>query len=346
MFKNWLKLIFHFFLAFILCCCLIWNQLILYGLSQAAGQLSLILNAQPFAEIIADAAQPDSLKKQLLFVREIKKYTVDSLGLNDNKNYTTFYDQHQKTVLYVVTACERFSFKPKEWTFPFLGTVSYKGFFNKEKAKKELAALREKNYDVDVYSPSGWSTLGWFIDPIQSNMLKRSTGSLVNLLIHELSHGTLYVKNDVTFNENLANFIGDKGTEQFLNYKFGPDSKEAINYEEKKQDEKLFSTYILSSTTRLDSLYKSFSDNSTDQKKIKKTHLITEIVLGINRLPLHNRTNYFKYTLQAFQEGNAFFMAFTRYDSQYDLFEKEYTEKFHSNLRNYILYLKKTYPSL
>ncbi len=346
MFKQRIKLLLDFFLVFILCCCLIWNQLIMYGLSQATGQISLISNAQPFDEILADPNVPDSLKTQLMFVNEIKKYTIDSLGFKPSKNYTTFYDQHQKAILYTVTACEPFSFKPKEWTFPFLGTVSYKGFFNREKAKKELDALRWKGYDVDVYSPSGWSTLGWFRDPVQSNMLKRSAGSLANLLIHELSHGTLYVKNNVTFNENLANFIGDKGAEQFLEHKFGIGSKEYIEYEQRKQDEKIFTNYILKSTLRLDSLYQSFSDHAEDLKKRKKRQLITEIVLGINGLSLHNSKNYFKYALEAFHQGNAFFMTFTRYDSQYELFEKEYTERFGSNLRNYLLYLRKTYPSL
>lgn len=346
MLKQWIKFVFHLLLICLVICCFLWNQLILYGISQGAGQLSLIIHSQPVTEVLNDPAFPDSLKPKLRLVEEVKQYTVDSLGLNPSKNYTTIYNQHDKPVLFTITACEPYAFKPKEWTFPFLGAVSYKGFFNQKKAKQEYNELVLQGYDVDIYSPSGWSTLGWFRDPIQTNMLQRSDGSLINLIIHELSHGTLYIKNNVNFNENLANFIGDKGTELFLKDKFGIESKAYLDYEHKKEDEKRFSDYMLQSTNRLDSLYKTFSNEPDSLKKLKKKELITTIVLGVNRLPFYKPKNYFRYALQAFREGNAFFMSFTRYDSQYEIFEKEYREKFGSNLRNYLLYLKKTYPSL
>ena len=63
-------------------------------------------------------------------------------------------------------------------------------------------------------------------------------------------------------------------------------------------------------------------------------------------LCLHKKKNYFNYTMQAFSEGNAFFMAFTRYDSQYDLFDKEFKEKYNSDLKKYLDALKEKYPSL
>lgn len=346
MLKQWIKFVLHSFMICLISSCFIWNQLILYGISQGVGQVSLILQAEPVEEVVNDPSFPDSLKVKLKLIGEVKQYTIDSLGLNPSKNYTTFYDQHNKAVLFTISACEPYSLKAKEWRFPFLGSVSYKGFFNKEKAKKELYKLILQGYDVDIYSPSGWSTLGWFKDPIQSNMLERNDGTLINLIIHELSHGTLYVKNNVNFNENLANFIGDKGTEQFLKDKSGEQSKAYLDYQHKKADEKIFTTYMLQSTQRLDSLYKSFSIEPDSLKKLKKKQLITEIVLGVNRLPLYKSKNYFRYALQAFSEGNAFFMSFTRYDSQYELFDKEFKEKFHSNIREYLHFLKKTYPSL
>ncbi len=346
MLKQWFKIILHSLLILLVCSCFIWNELIRYGISQGIGQVSIIMNAQPVEDVLKDPQFPDSLKIKLRLVQEVKQYTVDSLGLNPSNNYTSVFNQHHKPVLFTITACEPYSFKPKEWTFPFLGAVSYKGFFKKEKAKKEYYKLILEGYDVDIYSPSGWSTLGWFKDPIQTNMLERSDANLINLIIHELSHGTLYVKNNVNFNENLANFIGDKGTEQFLIYKFGEGSRAYTDYEHKKVDEQIFTAYMLRSTERLDSLYHSFSTEPDSVKKSKKNQLITSIVLGVNRLPLYKSKNYFRYALQAFSEKNAFFMSFMRYDSQYEIFDHEYREKFGSNLRNYLLYLKKTYPSL
>ena len=89
-------------------------------------------------------------------------------------------------------------------------------------------------------------------------------------------------------------------------------------------------------------MYASFTNSENEEvKRQKKDKLIFEIVMGVNHLPLYNKKRYFKYSLQAFMEKNAFFMTFTRYDSQYEIFEKEYNEKYNSNLRDYLTGLKK-----
>lgn len=347
MFKVALKLIVNILFFFLMLFTLIWHELVVYGVAQAKGQISLIMEAQPVEEIMKDPSFPDSLKQKLLLVSDIKKFAVDSLGINPSDNYTTVYNQHGKPVLWTLSAAEPYQLKAKEWTFPFLGTVSYKGFFDKKALRKEMLKLTGDNYDMDVYSPSGWSTLGWFKDPILSNMLFKKEGDLSNLIIHELTHGTLYVKNNVTFNENLASFIGDKGAELFLSRRFGKDSKEFINYRYEKEDEQTYNAYILKNTKRLDSLYYLLGrGNSEETTKQKKKELITEIVLGIYHLPLHSPKKYFKYTLQAFKEGNAFFMSFSRYDSQYEIFEKEFEKHYHSDLRKYLEAMKRKYPSL
>lgn len=342
MIKKGLRLLFHFIFILIMLFCLIKYELVIYGISQGKGQVLLVWKSQPVEELLNDTTFPDSLKQKLKLIAEIKQYAIDSIGITPSDNYSIVYNQHNKPILLTVSACEPYALKAVEWKFPFLGNVSYKGFFNKEAARKEILSLKSKGYDVDVYSPSGWSTLGWFKDPILSNMLYKSEGQLANLIIHELTHGTIYLKSSVTFNENLANFIGDKGAEQFLIYKYGAQAKQYISYEEGKADEKCYTEYILNSTNRLDSLYTSFTEKDTEEiKRSKKDKLISEIVLGVNNQPLFNKKRYFKYSLQAFMEKNAFFMAFTRYDSQYDVFEKEYREKYHSNLRDYLAGLKK-----
>jgi predicted aminopeptidase len=327
--------------------CLIWHQLVIYGISQGKGQLNILVNAQSVEEVLKEETFPDSLKQKLILISEIKRYAVDSLGINPSENYTTVYNQHKKSVLWTVSASEPYRLKAKEWTFPFLGTVSYKGFFNKKALRKEILNLVKDDYDIDVYSPSGWSTLGWFKDPILSNMLYKDEGSLANLIIHELTHGTLYVKNNVTFNENLANFIGDKGAEQFLIYKYGINSQQYINYRNNNEDEKIYNQYILQSIKKLNVLYSSFNVSIQDRdKKLKKRKMITDIVLGVNKLPLHKKKRFFNYSFQAFREGNAFFMSFDRYDSQYEIFEKEFKEKFYSDLKKYLKVMKEKYPSL
>lgn len=189
-------------------------DLIIYGIRQGKGQLNIVWNAKPVDEFLKDPDFPDSLKAKLTLINEVRKYAIDSLGLKDTKNYKTLYDQKGREIMWVVTACEPFRLKAKEWVFPVLGAVPYKGFFNEQRAIDLKKELEQQGWDVSIRNPGGWSTLGWFTDPILSKMLERSVGDLANLIIHEMSHATIFVKDSIDFNENLATFIGDRGTEK------------------------------------------------------------------------------------------------------------------------------------
>jgi predicted aminopeptidase len=204
----------------------IYWELVIYGIRQGKGQLNIIWNARPVEEYLQNPQFPDSLKAKLVLINEVRRYAIDSLGLKDTKNYKTLFDQKGEEIMWVVTASEPFRLKAKEWTFPILGAVPYKGFFNKQRAITLRDELQKEGWDVSIRNPGGWSTLGWFTDPILSKMLERNEGDLANLIIHEMSHATIFVKDSIDFNENLATFIGDRGAEKFLIHKYGTGSKE------------------------------------------------------------------------------------------------------------------------
>ncbi len=206
-------------------------ELVNYGISQAKGQLKIVRNARPNQEVLHDPNFPDSLKTNLRLVDEIKKFAFDSLGINFSNNYSNVYDQKGKDLMFVVTACEPFKLEPKEWSFPIIGTFSYKGFFDKEKAISLENELKEEGLDTNIRTAGGWSTLGWFEDPILSNMLDDDEAGFAELLIHELTHGTLFVKDSLRFNENLATFIGIKGTELYLTRKYGEGNDLLVAYQ-------------------------------------------------------------------------------------------------------------------
>ena len=41
-----------------------------------------------------------------------------------------------------------------------------------------------------------YSTLGWFQDPLTANMLDGSVVDLVETILHEMTHTTLYIKGE------------------------------------------------------------------------------------------------------------------------------------------------------
>lgn len=309
------------------------------------GQLEIVWNARPVEEFLQDPSFPDSLKQKLRLIDEIRKYAIDSLGLKDTKNYKTLYDQKNQEVMWVVQACEPFALQPKVWDFPIVGTVPYKGFFNKEKALNLRKELETEGYDVSVRNPGGWSTLGWFTDPILSGMLDRSEGDLASLIIHEMVHATVFVKDDVDFNENLADFIGDTAAYYFLKYKFGADSKQYLDYLHSDQDYRKFTKHILRGTQSLDSLYNTLRPKEPiEQKKEKKRAMIEKIVTSIDTLNLYTKPKGER--MKKYLPNNTFFMSYRLYKAKQDVFGVELAEKFKGDMRSYLKHLTKKYPFL
>lgn len=322
-------------------------QLVSYGVQQLRGQLHIIWNAQPVEDYLADPAFPDSLKAKLNLITQVREYAIDSLSLKDTKNYRTLYDQKGEEVMWVVMASLPFELKAKEWDFPVIGSVPYKGFFDRGRAMKLRDELVKEGWDVNIRNPGGWSTLGWFTDPILSEMLERSEGDLANLIIHEMSHATIFVKDSIDFNENLATFIGDRGAEKFLLSVYGPRSKEYTTYMNEDRDYVLFSDHMLRGAEKLDSLYQTMKENDpVDSKLRRKQEMIRKIVDSLDTLSLSASSARPSARFGEQLPNNAYFLNFIRYQAKQDIFFEEWNGRFHGDLKAYIEYLSEKYPFL
>lgn len=322
----------------------IWNaELIIYGIGQAYGQIKIIMQARPVEEILRDDTVNDEIKEKLKLVNKIKAWAIIELGLNPTRNYTTMYDQKGKPVLWVVRACDPFRLSNKEWHFPVIGTVSYKGFFNVKKAIKLRDQLKEEGYDTYLREVDAWSTLGWFKDPIMSEMLRDTPGDMANTVIHELTHATIFVKDSLTFNENLASFIGDKGAETFLTSIYGDASALLQDYIDAKRDRQRYSDHFILGAQKLDSLYASFSDGSTETYKInKKMQMIRMIVDALDTVSFNNSD--FKRKFEKQLPNNAYFMSFLLYRSEQSDLNAILNKNFGGNLVEMISSMKRKYP--
>jgi predicted aminopeptidase len=323
---------------------IVYWDLVSYAARQGYGQLNIVWRARPVNEFLVDPNFPDSLKKRLLFIDEVRKYAIDSLGLKDTENYKTMYDQKGKEIMWVVMACKPFALEPKEWEFPIVGTVPYKGFFNEKLAIQLKTELEKEGWDVIVRNPGGWSTLGWFTDPILSKMLNRSEGDLANLIIHEMSHATIFVKDSIDFNENLATFIGDRGTEKFLTDRYGEISLQYRTYIEEDKDYIKYVDHMLRGARYLDSLYKGMKEDLPLSKKLElKKTAIAHIVNELDTLSLalaSKPSERFRSRLP----NNAYFMNFRQYQEKQGTFWDERAR--FASLREYIAYLSEKYPFL
>ncbi|RMG75934.1 MAG: aminopeptidase [Bacteroidetes bacterium] len=323
-----------------------WNcNLLIYGVRQGIGQAKILWKSVPVEKVVKDSQIPDSVKQKLVLIQEIKKYTEDSLGFKPTKNYTTFYDQQNKPLLWVVTACPHFSLEEYKWKFPFVGNVGYIGFFKKELAVKEAAKLRKKQYDVAIDEVNAWSTLGWFKDPVLSSMLSKPEGELCNLVIHELTHTTVYFKGNNDLSENLATFVGHQGTLRFLSYKYGKKSHEYNTYLQKHNDVTKISLHILRGANRLDSLYKSewFQKADSLQKQQLKRNLIKEVISQIDTLQLYHPESFYNLQSKADSINNAFFAGFKMYRAAQPQIDSIFRNHCGSNIKKLIEYYQNNY---
>jgi len=204
-------------------------------------------------------------------VNDIRKYAMEDLGLAMSKNYTRYVELDRDYLAAVVSASEKDSFRRHEWHFPVVGAMPYKGFFNIEDARKERAKLEKKDLDVWVRKVDAFSTLGWFKDPLYSYMSDYSVGRLADLLIHELVHATVFIKGQVKFNEELAEFIGSEGAKLYVASRYGADSEEYRESFSSDGEYKNYVAFIQELIAELDGLYSSEIDR---EEKLKEKEMI------------------------------------------------------------------------
>ena len=151
---------------------------------------------------------------------------------------------------------------------------------------------------------------------------------------------------DRTFNENLASFIADTASYNFLRAKYGKSSPEYDRYLHEDQDYRQFSAFILRAATHLDSVYESMNDSiSKEEKQKRKDEEIKAIVANMDTLHLRLNDKPSK-RYEKRLPNNTYFMMYRHYQARQPVFKEEFGEKFNGDLKSYIKYLSEKYPVL
>jgi predicted aminopeptidase len=187
-----------------------------YLLQAAHGQMQVLDKRRPIAEVIEDPRTPASLRATLEQVRAAREFATEMLYLPDNRSYRTYADIKRPYVVWNVVAAPEFSVVAKEWCFPIVGCVAYRGYFSGRKARKFAAQLKARGFDVSVGGVPAYSTLGRFADPVLNTMLPYGDIELAGIIFHELTHQMLYVKGDSSFNEAFAVTVEHEGVRRWL----------------------------------------------------------------------------------------------------------------------------------
>jgi predicted aminopeptidase len=253
-----------------------------YLLRSAGSQISMLNRRVPLEKALQDPKVTDEQKRKLRLAAQAKQFAEAELGLKQTKNYSTYVDLGRPYVTWVVSAAPAWELKHHLWHFPIVGEVPYKGFFSESEAAEEEKTLRAEGLDTYTRGVSAYSTLGWFRDPILSSMLNYSDHGLVNTIIHETVHATLYIESSADFNERLATFLGNLGAEAFYIKAEGVNSPTVKLIHDENQDEKRFSEFITGEISALEQWYKTNPEHSeeTRQARLKaiQTRFASEVL--------------------------------------------------------------------
>ena len=223
------------------------------------GQAALLWKAESIDKVLKTGTLSPDQRAKLELVQAIRAFAQREIGLSISKNYTTYVDIGRGPVSWNLVVCPVDRLEPLEWSYPVVGAIPYRGYFDRAKAEEARDHYVAEGYDTYLRPVSAYSTLGWFSDPVLSAMLRYSEGDLADLIIHELTHATVWIEGDVTFNESLASFVGEAGALMWLQRKYGADSKAVRRVLDERADGVVFRKFMRDIASRLNSLYQSNS---------------------------------------------------------------------------------------
>jgi predicted aminopeptidase len=210
------------------------------------------------------------------------------------------------------------------WWFPVVGNMPYLGFFDLESAREEKKRLLKEDLDVTIGMADAYSTLGWFRDPVTLNLIRGSVVDLVEVILHEMTHTTLYLKGQGEFNEGLANLVGKKGAFRFLKQEYGPSHPWTVEAKGAIEDERIFAAFLASLLEKLNNLYTSAIPYQ--EKLDQREQVFASALKDFGRLKKGLQTRRFVH----FGSGglnNAYILSVGLYHCHFPLFEEILEQK-------------------
>ncbi len=235
-----------------------------YVVQQGIAQFGVIARSVPLEDALQDSTLTETQRRKLALIASARDFARDELQLSVGRSFTLFHNTQGKPLAYNVSASRRDRLEPRRWWFPVIGWIDYIGYFERADAQRAAEELRAEGLDTWVRAVDAFSTLGWFPDPVHSPLLERDDASLVDVVVHELAHNTVYAAGQSDFNESLATWIGRYGARRY--YERLPDGADTIaQMAQRHADEAAINDWLAQTYSRLAQHYAS---DATSEAKL------------------------------------------------------------------------------
>jgi predicted aminopeptidase len=252
----------------------------------------------PIEAAIEDTALSQERRNALQWVSAAHDFAI-TRKLDCAGSFESFSPLDEEALSWIVAAARPLELTAKEWWFPIVGHVPYQGFFEKPAAITAAKQLQQEGYQTVVRPVTAFSTLGWFSDPVLTPLLRRPPLEIVNTVIHECVHSTMWVPDNVQFNESVAHFVALNETVLFFSSGSYPAAINDVNayaghaHEAQETVEREF-LYAQALTALRKQLVEIFSNHAltpeqmTEKKRLAYENALSPIFGGKNRIGENN----------------------------------------------------------
>jgi predicted aminopeptidase len=239
----------------------------------ASGHMDLMQKREPIDELVGRETTDPELRRRLTLVQRARDFSIAELKLPDNDSYRSYAELDRRYVLWNLFATPAYSLKPKQWCYPFLGCLAYRGYFNNDTTLKKAKRYADRGMDVAIGGVVAYSTLGRFADPLVDTMMRWDDTRLVGTLFHELAHQVIYISDDTMFNESFASAVEDIGVALWL--KDDPERVAAFQQRKRTEEEILFLVEV--ARADLEALYAEMPDDVEIRKRARFEALSNDV---------------------------------------------------------------------
>ena len=226
-----------------------------------SGHASIVLKKRSIQSVVAHPDTPPRTRDKLELILQLRAFAETELGLPAKGQFRHYADIDRPFVVWDIYAAPEFSLEPKSWWYPFVGKLTYRGFFKEQRARADARRLQDKGYDVYVGGIDAYSTLGWFQDPVLSTFIDRQDVDLADLVFHELAHQKLFIDGDTDFNEAFATAVAREGVRRWMRHQ--ADAEDLNRWEESTRREERFIALVLDARRQLEALYEAAGPESS-----------------------------------------------------------------------------------